>query len=147
MVTKGVLQPEKMPPTDRAAYFHGLRAHLQIVTWKLLNATEVVLDPKEWGWSYKNETAMCPIMTDREVAPASVLKIIHCNCKQSLNQCGTNKCTCRRNGLNCVSTCGECHGSDCENNEVLLFVSMSILKAVCVFCILSNLFYDTFWFR
>ena len=39
MVSKGMLEPEKMPPTQRAAYFHGLRAHLQIVTWKLLGCS------------------------------------------------------------------------------------------------------------
>jgi len=30
------LDPQKLPPTERAAYFHGLRAHLQIILWKTL---------------------------------------------------------------------------------------------------------------
>ena len=27
-----VLEPEKMTPTDRAPYYYGFRAHLQILT-------------------------------------------------------------------------------------------------------------------
>ena len=34
MVAKGVVQPENMTPTDRAAFFHGVRAHHQITIWK-----------------------------------------------------------------------------------------------------------------
>ena len=43
-----VLEPEKNGPTDRAAYYHGHRAHPQIVIWKLLNIKEIQLDPQEW---------------------------------------------------------------------------------------------------
>lgn len=51
MVAKGVVQPEKMPPTERAAFFHGLRVHLQVITWKLLNDINTLqIDPREWGW-------------------------------------------------------------------------------------------------
>ena len=28
------LDPQKLPPTERAAYFHSLRVHLQIIVWK-----------------------------------------------------------------------------------------------------------------
>lgn len=118
MMSEGVLQPEKMPPTDRAAFFHGLRAHYQIVVWKMLNDADVILDPKEWGW-FVTDNTMSPVMTDREVAPNSILKVVRCNCKASSNQCGTNRCSCRKNGLNCMSTCGECRGEDYENREVL----------------------------
>jgi hypothetical protein len=107
MMSKGVLQPEKMPPTNRAAFFHGLRAHYQIVVWKMLNDTNVILDPKEWGWFVADNT-MSPVMTDIEVAPNSILKVVWCNCKVSSNQCATNRCLCRKNGLPCMSTCGEC---------------------------------------
>ena len=44
------MQLEKMPPTNRAAFFHGLRAYHQIVIWKMLNDKDVILDPKDWGW-------------------------------------------------------------------------------------------------
>ena len=118
MMSKGVLQPEKMPPTDRAAFFHGLRAHYQIVVWKMLNDADVILDPKEWGW-FVTDNTMSPVMTDREVAPNSILKVVRCNCKAASNQCGTSRCSCRKNGLNCMLTCGECQGEDCEKREVL----------------------------
>ena len=49
-----VLEPEKNGPTDRAAYYHGHRAHPEIVVWKLLNIKEIQLDPREWRWQCKN---------------------------------------------------------------------------------------------
>ena len=63
MVSKGMLEPEKMPPTQRAAYFHGHRAHLQIVTWKLLDTADFQLKPEDWGWQVKNG-GLVPVMTD-----------------------------------------------------------------------------------
>ena len=117
MVCKGVLEPEKMPPTERAAYFHGLRAHLQIITWKLLD-DEFQLKPEDWGWQLKNNT-LVPTETDNEVAPECLLKVVRCKCKSSSkNQCGSNLCTCRKHGLNCVATCGGCRGEECNNREV-----------------------------
>ena len=50
MTENGVLEPEKMAPTDRTAYYRGLRAHLQIVTWKFLDSKEIQLNSWEWGW-------------------------------------------------------------------------------------------------
>ena len=46
LMSKEVIQPEKMPPTNRAAFFHGLKAHYQIVVWKMLNDTSMILNPK-----------------------------------------------------------------------------------------------------
>ena len=58
-------------------------------------------------------------MTDLDVAPESLLKVILYRCKStSQNQCGTNLCSFRKLGLKCVSTCGECFGESCENKEV-----------------------------
>ena len=67
MISKGVLQPEKMPPTNRAAFFHGLRAHHQIVIWKMLNDKNVILDPKDWCW-FVSEDVISPIKTNNIVA-------------------------------------------------------------------------------
>ena len=64
MMSKGVLQPEKMPPTNRAARFHCLRAHHQILIWKMLNDKDVILDPKDWGW-FVSEDAISPIKTNK----------------------------------------------------------------------------------
>lgn len=38
-----------MAPTDRAPYYHGLRVHLQIVSWKMLGDSDVELKLDDWG--------------------------------------------------------------------------------------------------
>ncbi|KAG1677300.1 hypothetical protein GQR58_013964 [Nymphon striatum] len=45
--SKKQLQPEKLPPTKRAAWFHNLRVYHQICHWKSLKGEK---DPLEWGW-------------------------------------------------------------------------------------------------
>ncbi len=42
------LEPERLPPTERAAFFRNLRVHHQIIAWKELSSE--VLDPLQWGW-------------------------------------------------------------------------------------------------
>ena len=45
---KTALDPQKLPLTERSAYFHSLQVHLQVTIWdKLMNDC---LDPKLWGW-------------------------------------------------------------------------------------------------
>ena len=46
MTENSAVEPEKIAPTDRAAYYHGLRDHLKIATWKLLYSKEIQLDPQ-----------------------------------------------------------------------------------------------------
>ena len=118
MTENSIVEPDKMAPTDRVAYYHGLTDHLQIVTQKLLDSKEIQLDPHEWGWQCKNGQNLSPITTDREVAPENILKVIRCNCKKSANQCGTNGCSCRKNGLLCFITCGKCNGEESEDKQV-----------------------------
>ena len=93
-----------MAPTERTAFYHRLRVHLQIITWKVLDNTEIQLLPDEWGWYWKGNQ-LFPIMTDLNVAPERLLKVIRCRFKlTSQNQCGTNLCSCCKHG--------------CENKEV-----------------------------
>jgi hypothetical protein len=110
--------PERLPPTENAAYFHSLRVHLQVIQWlKLSTDTMTAADPVCWGWT-KGEGGYEPIAMQQEPAPPELLKVIRCTCKSdSRNQCGSNACTCRRNGLTCVSACGKCHGTDCLNTQ------------------------------
>ena len=118
MTCKGIIKPSTMAPTKRTAFYHGLRVHLKIITWKVLDNTEIELMSDEWRWYWKGNQ-LFPIMTDLDVAPANLLKVIRCLCKlTSQNQCGTNLCSCRKHRLKCVSTCGECFGESCENKEV-----------------------------
>ena len=34
MAAKGEINPGRLPPTGRAAYYHTLRVHLQIMIWE-----------------------------------------------------------------------------------------------------------------
>ena len=109
------VKPQVLPPTERAAYYHSLRVHLQVIQWKSLLGTS--LEPADWGWKLRDGYYE-PIMTDMKVAPDNILKFIRCKCKTSTKSpCGTNTCTCKKNGLKCVAACGYCHGDQCNNVE------------------------------
>ena len=56
-----ILQPQRMPPTIRAAHFHSLRVFLQIKQW--MNLDTEVLDPCSWGWQH-GRFELEPIKTD-----------------------------------------------------------------------------------
>ncbi len=60
------IEPQKLPPTPRAAYFHSLRVHHQIMIW---NNLSVDIDPTKWGWKL-DDKSLQPIMTDLEPEPA-----------------------------------------------------------------------------
>ena len=116
MVCNGLIEPGKMPPTERSANYHGLRVHLQVIEWKVLDE-KLNLKPEEWGWKIE-KGIFTPITTDKAVAPDNLLKVIRYKCKAtSRNQCGTNSCTCRKHGIHCMSTCGECRRKECFNVE------------------------------
>ena len=110
------IEPHKLPPTARAAFFHSLRVHLQIMIWKSIS---VDFHPTQWGWKADGKFLQ-PIMTDLDPAPQRLLKFIRCKCKLSTrNPCSSNVCFCRKHGLKCVVACGDCHGQNCQNTEIL----------------------------
>ncbi len=47
-----VLEPERLPPTERAAFLHSLRVHYQVVLWTQLSDDK--LDPMECGWKLQS---------------------------------------------------------------------------------------------
>lgn len=107
------IKPQSLPPTERAAYFHSLRVHLQVIEWKSL--MRVTLPAVDWGWKLQHGMYE-PVMTDLAPAPQKILKFVRCNCKlMGKNVCGTNACTCRKTGLLCISACGQCYGKNCHN--------------------------------
>ena len=117
--SKSSLDPQKLPPTERAAYYHSLRVHLQVILWRDLANSD--LDPEQWGWKLDG-TVLVPVMTDQAAAPENLLKFVRCKCKlTSKNPCGTNTCSCRKNGLKCVTACGDCRGEGCKNAEEISF--------------------------
>ena len=64
--TRPAIEREVLPPTERAAYQHSLRVHLQVCQWKYLN--NHIVDPKEWGWCLQGGF-LTPIKTDLDAAP------------------------------------------------------------------------------
>ena len=62
------------------------------------------LNPTDWGWSIHDNMYVLKKM-DLPPAPESIFRIVRCNCKTG---CGAMKCSCRKNGLECTSSCGQC---------------------------------------
>jgi len=114
--SKTAVRPEQLPPTERAAYLHGLRVHLQTKQRKA-NENDVA-NPNEWGWKVINNT-LTPTMTNESPAPSELMKVIRCKCKTTTtrNPCGTSLCPCIQNGLQCISACENCRGKFCNNYD------------------------------
>ena len=55
------------------------------------------LPSTDWGWRVAG-SSLIPIMTDKDVAPKTLLEIIRYSCKTGHS---TMKCSCRKAGLNC----------------------------------------------
>lgn len=79
LACKGIIAPEKLPPSERAVYYHGLRSHYQIMLWSILEE-DFNIPAIEWGWQMKNNM-ITPVMTDKEIAPENLTKVIRCKCK------------------------------------------------------------------
>ena len=91
MAKSNKVVPQRLPPMERAAHYHSLRVHLQVVRWTVLSND--MLQANEWGWNMANDY-LGPVMTDRAAAPAKVLQFIRCMCKLTgKNPCGTKQCT------------------------------------------------------
>jgi hypothetical protein len=106
-----LLRPERLPPTNNAAHFHCLRAHLQTVIWQSLS-TNTLLNPTDWGWQI-HEGRLVPIATDIDAAPEDLLKVVRCKCRSDTRS--PSSCSCRKVGLPCVASCKNCAGVECEN--------------------------------
>ena len=72
------------------------------------------LNLTNWGWK-KDYGYLVPIPTDKDVAPANKLKVINCRWNYLPK---IKLCSCKKNGLKCITACGECHGEDCNNKKV-----------------------------
>ena len=118
-VTSSQVNPAILPPTERAAHFHSLRVHLEMLKGTSLEL-ECEVDPCKWGWRRDDgdSSLLLPVMTDFPPAPDHLLNVIRCKCKMTAkNPCGTMKCLCRKNGLECMQACGDCRGDACANQE------------------------------
>ena len=114
----GVIRPEGLPPTDSAASQHSLRAYLQLQDWLLLQSMS--RDPLDYGWC-RHASGYEPVMMTEPMAPEHLLKFVSCNCKGS---CLTQRCSCQKNNMKCISACGNCHGTDCKNVKLDVIVDV-----------------------
>lgn len=101
------VHPQELPPTSDAAKFYSMRTYYQVQIW--LGSTSLL--PQDWGWNLK-DGQLLPIMCEKAPAPESILKMVKCACKGG---CGSNRCSCRKNGLECSTACVNCKGVDCLN--------------------------------
>ena len=82
-------------------------------------------------------------MTDLHVPPESLLKFVRCKCKlSSKNPCNTSICSCRKNGLKCITACGNCHGEGCNNSEEIMLeikeeTGITLMQEALIFLIAS----------
>ena len=53
-----------------------------------------------------------PICMTEPAAPDSLLKFISCNCKTG---CSSQRCSCKKNNVRCVTARGHCQGKECKN--------------------------------
>lgn len=88
-------------------FCHIQRVYFQIQQWK-----GILLKPEDWGWKLSSGKLL-PIRTELPPADESLLEFVRCNCKKG---CSTQKCTCRKNGLDSSPACGECKGYSCVNS-------------------------------
>jgi hypothetical protein len=107
----GRFQPERLPPTQKAAELHAQRVHLQAVVWGTLGKTG--MNPKLWGWIEQNGH-FSPIAMADTPGPPNIMDLLRCKCTSA---CKTRLCSCRKSGFKCLPACSHCHGTSCENAE------------------------------
>jgi len=109
MVAKNstTVEVHSLPPTTDAAKYHSFRVYCQVQRWM-----GSCVDPEKWGWCLR-KGQLEPKTMDSPVAPDSLLKLVRCQCKSN---CDTQRCSCKRNELECSSACGECKGL-CRNSN------------------------------
>uniref|UniRef100_UPI00358FA83E uncharacterized protein n=1 Tax=Myxine glutinosa TaxID=7769 RepID=UPI00358FA83E len=105
----GVIKPETLPPTEGAAARHSLRAYLQTRDWILLQSMS--LNPSDYGWTI-GVHGYEPVPTLDPTAPEELLQFTSCNCH---GDCSNRRCSCKKNGVTCISACGVCNGITCRN--------------------------------
>ena len=71
------------------------------------------MKPTDWGWILK-DSMLYPVLTDLPPAPVDILKVIKCSC---MGGCDNMRCSCRKNGMLCTTSCKNCKGISCQNCE------------------------------
>ncbi|KAK3708724.1 hypothetical protein QZH41_004431 [Actinostola sp. cb2023] len=114
LFTKKQAQSERLPPTQAALIQAIRRSHYQLLVWNSDKVANPSLPaPDNFGWT-AGENEWAPVMTNLPPASDAIIHLIKCKCAKE--RCSTNRCQCRKAGLNCTDLCG-CSDSDnlCEN--------------------------------
>ncbi|KAK1890378.1 Chromosome-associated kinesin KIF4 [Dissostichus eleginoides] len=69
------------------------------------------LNPSDYGWTL-GVHGYEPVPTLDPMAPEELLQFTSCNCN---GDCSNRRCSCKRNGVKCISACGVCKGISCKN--------------------------------
>ena len=54
MVASSKVDPQQLPPTERAAHYHSFSVHLRVVKWTV--PSNDMRQAKEWGWKMGNNS-------------------------------------------------------------------------------------------
>ena len=63
----GKIDPDRLPPTEKATAQHSHRVHLQVVVWKHLNTSVLKLIGR--GWELDRNGTLRPKMLTGRIAP------------------------------------------------------------------------------
>ena len=75
-------------------------------------ANPTIPSPENYGWELHGEK-WAPIMTTLPPASQAIIHLVKRKCAKE--RCSTNRCQCKRNGLNCTDLCGCSNiGEQCE---------------------------------
>ena len=106
----GIVNDRLFPPTQDCLQQHTLRANYQAAIHRRCLQNEIdAPSPVGNGWELENGQLVFTWMTNA-IAPDKLLSVITCKCKKTA--CGSDACTCRKNGLKCSEMCA-CY--DCRN--------------------------------
>ena len=75
----GETNPERLPPTERAAFYYTLHVHLQMILWGTLDAN--FKDPLDWAWAFSHGTFK-PVLMSLKIAPDARLDPVRCQLKK-----------------------------------------------------------------
>ena len=93
-----------------------LRTHYQQLVWNNDEVAKPTLPcPEKFGWT-ADENGWVPVMKKLRIPPApdAITYLVKCKCAK--DRCSTNRCRCRKAGINCTDLC-RCSDSGklCEN--------------------------------
>ena len=116
---------DDLPPTYDAWVEHVKRAHCQASVWEQDLCLQPTMPNKfDLGWKNYNGSLL-PILTGRPPAPEDVIQLVSCSCgayaTSDRKVCSGNRCSCRRNGLECTEACRcEAEFERCSNTEPIV---------------------------